>query len=90
MSIDIELYGIARRRAGRPVVTIPTNGPVLLATVLAYLAAEYPELATECFEGNGLKDGYVISVNGERFVRDPSVALNKDSSLLLMSSDAGG
>jgi hypothetical protein len=69
---------------------LPLQGPVTLGTVVACLAAEFPQLAGECFGGNRLRAGYIANVDGRRFLSDPDCLIDDNTSLLIMSADAGG
>ncbi len=89
--IQVEFYGIPRQRAGTPALQLEFDKATLrLSTVIAELARRLPELAAACFSGNGLQDGCVANVNGQKFVRDENVTLVAGDSLLLLSADAGG
>ena len=90
MSIHVEFYGVARQRAGTATVVLPVEGSVVLGHLLAQLAAKFPHWATECLEGDRLRPSYIANVDGRRFVRDPQEALDDETSLLIMSADAGG
>jgi len=37
-----------------------------------------------------LTDGFLASLNGERFVADPALGLAKDDTLLILGAHAGG
>ena len=87
MTITVELYGIARRRAGTANATAAGR---CLGDVLADLARQFPELAEACFDGGRLKPGFVANVDGDRFVSDPQTPLGGETSLLILSADAGG
>ncbi len=90
MAIRIELFGVARTRVGRDVISVPADGPRCLGDVLATLSARYPALAEVCLQGRQLRVGYVANIDGQRFVRDPATVIQNNSTLLLMSSDCGG
>ena len=90
MTIRVEFFGIARQRAGKPYMTLPVPGPVSLETVLDHLAAQLPDFAAECLQGNRLLPRYVANLDGERFVCDPNTQLAENTCLLIMSADAGG
>ena len=91
MSIRVEFYGIPRSRAGveSAVVDIGEGGTPF-GQILAELADQFPELATDCIRDASLQAGYIASIDGERFVTDPSEMLPPGVSLLIMSADAGG
>jgi hypothetical protein len=89
--ITVELFDIPRRRAGAGNVTIEISADeVLFSDVLCILGERYPALAATCFEGTKLRAGYLASVGGKRFIRDPDARLCGGDALLIMSADAGG
>ncbi len=90
MSIRVEFFGVARQRAGRPFTVLPAGNPATLGSVIRQLAADFPRLAADCFQGDRMGAGYVANVDGERFVSDPASPIDDDVSLLIMSADAGG
>jgi molybdopterin-guanine dinucleotide biosynthesis protein A len=87
--LRIELYGIARQRAGREVVEVPASAT--LGEALALLAAEIPALVGPVISAEGgLAAGSVVSLDGERFVTDPATPIPAGKPLLLLPSSAGG
>ena len=87
MSINVELFGIPRERAG--IAQMQAEG-ARLDEVLADLARRFPRLADVCIAEGRLQTGYLANLNGERFVSDPSTVLAAGDSLLILSADAGG
>jgi len=87
MSVTVELFGIPRQRAGVSQTLVEGSR---LDEVLQELAAKFPALAETCFETNRLKPGFLVNLDGDRFVRDPRTPLADGSSLLILSADAGG
>lgn len=87
MRVRIELFGIARSRAGvaEVVVEAATLGDALRALVDAH-----PTLAGEVIDGARPATGYLVSLNGERFIEDLSLPLPAEATLLLLSGQAGG
>lgn len=85
--ISVELYGIARRRAGTDRAAAAGRS---LGEVLADLGRQFPALAEACFDGGRLKPGFVANLGGDRFVTDPHTPLGEATSLLILSADAGG
>lgn len=87
MQVTVELFGIPRARAGvaQTVVSGETLGEVLLA-----LAQRYPALSETCLDGAQLRDGYIVNLGGQRFVRDPLTSLSPGDVILLLSQDSGG
>ena len=90
MGIRVEFFGVARQRAGTATVVVPVAGAVTLGFLLARLAVEFPQWASECLDGDRLRPGYIVNVDGDRFVRDLEEPLEDETSLLIMSADAGG
>ena len=91
MNIRVELYGIARQRAGTDQVVVNTPlQPARLGDVIGELAAQFPRLAEDCFDGDCLRAGYVASVDGDRIVTDSDTLLRSGEALLILSADAGG
>lgn len=91
MSIRVELFGIARRRAGVDHVWLNVNSAgSSLGELLGELARRFPSFAEACLDGERLRRGFVANQNGDRFVSDPSTKLQDGDTLLIMSADAGG
>lgn len=89
MSIRVEFYGIPRSRAGVEAESIDLDINTTLGDVLSELLKRFPELAA-CIDVDMLRPGFSASVNGERFVSQCDEMLPAESSLLIMSTDAGG
>lgn len=91
MPIRVEFYGLARQRAGvaETAVSAPV-GQLSLADVLRDLSGRFPGLAGERFGEGCLPPELTVNIDGQRFVRDPTVRIFDGQSLLIMSSDAGG
>jgi molybdopterin converting factor small subunit len=87
MQVVVELFGIARSRAG--VARTLAEGP-MLGDVLRDLARRFPELAGACIEGGHLRPGFIVNVSGDRFVSSPDTSLNAGDTVMLLSLDAGG
>ena len=86
MSVNVELFGIVRQRAG---IEQTTGNGATLGEVLQNLAQRFPGLA-ECIEGRNLKSAYGVSLRGGQFVTNPDIELQPGDTLLLLSLDAGG
>ena len=87
MSVVVELYGIARLRAGESQAHLEAG---TLGELLAALVDRYPALSGEVIGEHGLADGWLASLDGERFVDDPGTALPDGAHLMILSSQAGG
>lgn len=92
MAIRVELYGLARQRAGTNEVQV--QGAAREATlheVLSLVAEAAPGLS-----GSGLVvDGQLhptlsANLDGERFVSDAATPIRDGQCLLILSADAGG
>jgi molybdopterin converting factor small subunit len=86
--VNVELFGIARARAGveRVAVDAATLGDALRAA-----ASACPGLVPEVISADGrLTENFLASLNGERFVSDPALALADDDTLLVLGAHAGG
>lgn len=83
----IELFGIARARAGREAVEVDARS---LGDALLALARECPGVVPEVVVDGRLTDGYIASLNGDRFVADPALALAEGDTLLILGAQAGG
>lgn len=64
--------------------------PATLAAAIRQLSALFPDLADECFSAENIRSGFVVSLNGDRFIQSPSTELPDGITLLFMSADAGG
>lgn len=83
----IELFGIARARAGREALEVEAKS---LGDAIRALARECPGVVPEVVEGGRLTDGYLASLNGDRFVADPALKLATKDTLLILGAQAGG
>lgn len=84
----IELYGIARSRAGVASVELEARN---LADALRALVEACPGLREEVVLADGaLSRHFVASLNGERFVSDPATPIRSADALLILGSQAGG
>lgn len=87
MSIRIELFGIARARAGAAEAEFRAES---LGEALRALAERHPELEGEVLRDGAPAEGWLVSLDGERFVDDPQTPLSDGARLLLISAHAGG
>ncbi len=91
MSIQVELFGIPRQRAGKSVVKIETDEESLrFGEILMRLAKCCPGLESECIQDGRMKVGYVANLDGQQFVSDPDFTVESGRCVLIMSADAGG
>jgi molybdopterin converting factor small subunit len=87
MPITVELFGIARARAGIA-KTFAAGGN--LGDVLIDLARRFPALQQTCIDGRDLRSGFIANIGAERFVTSSETPLRDGDTVLLMSLDAGG
>ena len=83
----VELFGVARARAGTEAVTVEASS---LAEAIVALAAACPGLVPEVIADDRLADGFLASLNGEQFVRDGGLALDAGDTLLILGAQVGG
>lgn len=87
MSVSVELFGIARSRAGVAEVDLEAN---TLGEALIDLARKVPALTEAIIVDGTLAPGWLISLDGAEFLVDLETHLPPDARLLLISSQAGG
>jgi molybdopterin converting factor small subunit len=85
--VRIELFGIARARAGRETLDVEAGS---LGDAIRALARECPGVVPEVVADGRLTEGYLASLNGDRFVANPSLRLERDDTLLILGAQAGG
>ena len=87
-TIPVELFGVPRLLAGQRTLSVTGR---TLAEVAAALGVACPALVDRVIDRDTgwLLDGYIF-VADDQFTRDPSLPLTPDSSVLLVSSVAGG
>lgn len=83
----IELFGIARARAGREAVDVEAAS---LDAAIRALAEACPDLVPEVVTKGRLAEGFVANLNGERFVADAATPLAGGDTLLILGAQAGG
>jgi molybdopterin converting factor small subunit len=85
--VRIELFGIARARAGREAVDVDAAS---LGEAVRALGAACPGLVPEVVTDGRLADGFVANLNGDAFVDDPALPLRPGDTLLVLGAQAGG
>ena len=85
--VTIELYGVARLRAGRAEVEVEARS---LAEAFAALGAACPALVPAIVAGERLSPSWLVALNGAQITVDPSTPLEEGDRLVLVSADAGG
>jgi hypothetical protein len=91
MTLTIELYGMARQRAGSARCELQfISKPVTLREALIGLAEALPALDGECIRDGQLAPSYTANLDGEQFISDPDHLIPEGTALLILSADAGG
>ena len=85
--IRVELYGIARQKAGTAQVWIPAQDPMTLEVLWQCLLELHPQLGVVNAPPSAV---YRMNLNGDQFVDDPQLAIHVGQCVLVMSADAGG
>jgi len=85
--VTIELYGVARLRAGRETVEVAASS---VGEALAKLGATCPALEPLVVSAGRLGPGWLVAVNGEHITGALDSALEAGDVVVLVSADAGG
>ncbi|MRG98377.1 MoaD/ThiS family protein [Polyangium spumosum] len=85
--VTIELYGVARLRAGREVIELDARS---LGEALLGLGATCPVLEPSIVAGGRLAPGWLVALNGAQITADPETPLGDGDVVVLVSADAGG
>jgi molybdopterin converting factor small subunit len=87
MTIRLEFYGIVRSRAGRAALDVSAR---TLREALQQAVAQCPALEEVCTPDGRLRPGFLVNLNGCRFVCDEQTPLWDGDTVLLLSADVGG
>ena len=92
LEIQVELFGLARISSGRRLVRITVSADAEIHDVVGALSTVCPQLVGEIIldDLSGLQSSYTLNVNGTSFVGDGPLNLERDDTILLFSSQAGG
>lgn len=85
--VTIELYGVARLRAGTDRVEVDAR---CIGAALQALSRACPALDGHVIRDARLSPSYMIAVNGLQMTADPGTPLRDGDVLVLLSADAGG
>lgn len=85
--VTIELYGVARLRAGRAAIEVVARS---LSEALAALGVACPALDPLIVAGGRLAPGWLVALNGAQITADPETPLGEGDVVVLVSADAGG
>ncbi len=83
----IELFGIARARAGRAVIEITATN---LRDAVRALARACPGLVPDVIDDESLSSRFLASLNGDRFLTDLDTELREEDTLLILGAQMGG
>ena len=86
-TVTLELYGIARKRAGAETVMVAAT---TLSQALLALEALYPSLAGEVVRAGRLAPHWRANIDGTRFVEGDDAPLAPGSRVVILSGLAGG
>lgn len=91
-TLTVELFGVARSRAGVGTVAVDVPAAATLGDALAALAAALPALVGPVLapDGRALQPGSAASEDGGPLLRDPASSLSPGRPLLLLPASAGG
>ena len=87
VEVTVELYGIARLRAGRAEVTVQAR---TVADMLAAVEQTCPALAGLVQSNGRLAPHYLLSLDGRVFESELHRQLKDGERLLILGADAGG
>jgi hypothetical protein len=87
LTVVVEMYGLARLRAGRETLTVAARTPF---EALRLVTAGCPNLQGLLTEAGQLDGHYLVSLNGRCFLDDLELELENGDRLLLLSADSGG
>ena len=94
VAVKVELFGIARMKAGVNVVTLSLDAAATVADLAGELIRACPDfVGTVLLEDGAIADGYVLNRNGLAFLpAEPGTRLQlaDGDTLLLLPNQAGG
>src|SRR5262245_20036989 len=85
-SVLVELFGVPRHRAGRASLRVEAAS---LAAIIGDVIAACPALGELLDDSLGPR-GCLVSLNGERFLSDPTEHVPPGSRIVILGADAGG
>jgi hypothetical protein len=86
-TVTVELLGLARHRGGR---TELTARGTTIAELLGSVVRSCPGLNDLVAADGALARHYLVSIDGERFIDDPTEQFPAGSRLLILGADPGG
>ena len=85
-TVTVELFGLARHRAGRAELAVRGR---TVGDVAQQVASDCPGLGS-LIAGGVLSRQYLFTLDGDRFIDDPAAVVPAGSRLLILGADAGG
>ena len=85
--VTVEFFGIPRQRAGRSEIAVRAG---TVAELLAAIESACPGLAGLRQKDGQLSPHYLLSINGEQFIKNEAHKLQPKDRVLLLSADASG
>jgi molybdopterin converting factor small subunit len=85
--VTVEFFGMARQRAGCARMEVAAGN---IAEALSAVSRACPALRDVMGTDGGVAKEYLVSVNGQRFVREGGQALREGDAVLVLGADAGG
>ncbi|MDI3289102.1 MoaD/ThiS family protein [Polyangium sp. 15x6] len=85
--VTIELYGVARLRAGREAIEVAARS---LGEALSALGTACPALEPLIVAGGRLAPGWLVALNGAQITANLETPLGDEDVVVLVSADAGG
>jgi molybdopterin converting factor small subunit len=87
----VEFFGLARKYAGVSQFDLQMNeNRTTLGDLIEQLQSGMPQLVDRCFVDREIAAGFIVNLDGKRFVRDNRTDLADSQNVFLMSIDAGG
>jgi hypothetical protein len=91
MAIVVEFFGIPRVRAGvERVEVLRGRESASVSEILSEVAKQFPDFAETCMTNRRLRTGFIASIDGQCFVQDDDMVVDRQQSVLILSADAGG
>lgn len=74
--VDVRLFADLAEAAGERVVEVDVSADATVGTALDALCDQYPAVADRLFDGDAVRQGYTVAVDGETV--EPSAPLAGD------------
>jgi molybdopterin converting factor small subunit len=86
-TVTVELLGLARHRAGRAELVVAGR---TVADLLRAVGHACPGLRDVLGENGRISRQYLVSLDGGRFIADPTSEVPAGGRLLILGADSGG